>query len=141
MWDTQPAWSADSSQIAFAYTENIPTGDDAWWSGFADKADTNIYLADVRALTSRKLTDFQGTHNRDIAWTPRGNLLMSSTAGSANGAFGLVAVRTATGTGFRVWGGEAGEEIVQPTFFGAIELPGMPRSGVEPDQPTPTTTP
>jgi hypothetical protein len=141
VWDTQPAWSADSSHIAFAYTESIPTSDDAWRTDFSDKADTNIYLADVSAFSSRKLTDFQSTHNRDIAWTPGGNLLMSSTAGSANGAFGLVAVRTATGTAFRVWGGEAGEEIAQPTFFGTIELPGMPRSGIEPDQPTPTTGP
>jgi hypothetical protein len=66
---------------------------------------------------------------------------MSSTAGSANGAFGIVAVRTATGTAFRVWGGEAGEEIVQSTFFEAADLPGMPRSGVEPEQPTPTMRP
>ncbi|HKP54810.1 MAG TPA: hypothetical protein VJ183_19420 [Chloroflexia bacterium] len=141
VWDTQPAWSADSSQIAFAYTESIPTSDDAWSSEFADQADTNIYLADVNALTSHKLTDFQGIHNRDITWTPGGNLLLSSTAGSANGAFGLVAVHTATGTAFRVWAGEAGEELVQPTFFVTADLPGMPRSGVKPDQPTPTIKP
>ncbi|MEO8287065.1 MAG: hypothetical protein ABI670_11595 [Chloroflexota bacterium] len=138
VWDARPAWSADNSQIAFAFTENVPTADDAWSSAFADKADTNIYLANVAARTARKVTNFTAAHNRDVIWTPRGNLLLSSTAHSQNRGFGLIQISPVDGKATTLVSAAQGEALVHPTFFGETELPGIPRTGVEPDQPIPT---
>jgi hypothetical protein len=138
VWDTQPAWSPDSSRIAFAHTESIPTSNDAWWSGFADKANTNIYIADAATNTSRKLTNFTNAHNAGSQWTPAGNLLLSSTANSQDGRFDLMAVSSVDGKATTVISAGQGEGLFDVTFFGVGTLPGMPRSGGELTQPTPS---
>ena len=127
MWDIQPAWSPDSSRIAFAHTDSVPSGDNIW-VGQWDSADTNIDIADVAAHSTRQLTWFAGAHNSGIRWTPAGNLVLSSSAGNSTGAIDLAAISTSDGKLTVLASAAQGEKLLHPLLFGA-ESPGMPRTG------------
>jgi hypothetical protein len=79
-WDVDPAWSSDSSKIAFLRSDSPISEDDIW--SRPDKVSTNIFVASVSDLTPHQLTQFQATNNSDLQWTDGGNLIMASTAGS-----------------------------------------------------------
>lgn len=133
VWDPSPAWSPDSSRIALVRTMAVPAGNNA--SIFeSESADTDIYLATLAGLQVRRLTSFPAAHNRDIQWTPGGNLLVASTYGSRNKAFGLVWVSTMDGSAVRLWTPPPGETFAQSTLFEA-QPSGMPPAGVDPAQP------
>ena len=133
VWDPRPAWSPDSSSIAFARTTAVPAGDNA--SIFeSEKADTNIYVATIDGLKIRQLTSFSGAHNRDIRWTPAGNLLLAATYGSSDKTFGLVWVSATDGSAVRLWTPPPGETFAMFTLFD-LQTPGMPPAGVEPARP------
>ena len=115
VWDRRPAWSPDSSRIAFARTKSVPRGYASIFN--SEKADTDIYIATVTDLKVRQLTSFTGVHNRNIQWTPGGYLLVASSFGSSNETFGFVVVSTTDGTARRLWGPPPGETIVGPALF------------------------
>lgn len=128
IWDPHPAWSPDASQIAFAHADSQPNNDYTDISQ-PEGADTNIYIADTTGtFTSRRLTSFTGTHNSDIQWTPEGNLVLSSTAGSKTGTPGIVAVSTKDGSATMLVSPAPGESLVKPLMFG----PTLPRVGADP---------
>jgi dipeptidyl aminopeptidase/acylaminoacyl peptidase len=133
VWDPRPAWSPDSSRIALVRTTTVPAGNNA--SIFeSEKADTDIYVATIDDLQVRRLTSFSGDHNRGIQWTPGGNLLVASTYGSRNKAFGLVSVSTTDGSATRLWTPPPGETFALSTLFES-QPSGMPPAGVDPGRP------
>jgi hypothetical protein len=138
VWDSQPSWSPDSTQIAFVHADMTPITDNYYWIGDPTQANTNIYVGNIANFTSRQLTSFTGAHNAGIQWTPAGNLLLSSTANSQDGRFDLVAVSSVDGKATTVMGSGQGEGLFDVTFFGTGTLPGMPRSGSEADQTKPS---
>lgn len=81
-WDVDPAWSSDSSKIAFLRSDSAVTDDKVWYDR-PDKVSTNIFVASVSDLTPHQLTQFQATNNSDLQWTDGGNLIMASTLGSS----------------------------------------------------------
>jgi hypothetical protein len=135
VWDTRPAWSPDSSRIAFARTSNIPSGDQVWITQ-PESADTNIYIFDLTARSTRQVTTFTGAHNSSIQWTPSGNLVLASSAGSITGRTDLAAISTTGGNGGKLTtliSARQGEQLLHPLLFGA-GLPGMPGTGADPSQ-------
>lgn len=132
VWDHRPAWSPDSSRIAFARTTVVPSGRASIFQ--SEKADTDIYIATVADLKVHQLTTFTGVHNRDIQWTPGGNLLLASTYGSGNDTFGIVTISATTGATSRLWTPPPGEALTLSTLF-PLEPSGMPGVGADPLQP------
>ena len=128
VWDFHPAWSPDSSRIAFAFSEGAAPNLDNWSVDFTRWFFTDIYIADVPTRTSHKLVDFTGAHNRDIQWTPGGNLVLSSTTGSQSVDFNLIAISTVDGKVTTLVSAKPGEQLVRPLLFVA-ESPGMPSAG------------
>jgi hypothetical protein len=133
VWDTQPAWSPDSARIAFAHTNNVPSGDKVW-VGQPESADTNIFISDLATHTTRPLTNFTGAHNSNVQWTPAGNLVLVSSAGNSNGSSDLVAISTTDGKLTTLVSASRGEQLLHPLLFAAA-LPGVPRTGADPSQP------
>lgn len=133
VWDIRPAWSPDSSRIAFAHTDNAPSGDKDW-VGQPESADTNIYIADLAAHTTRQVTNFTGAHNSNIQWTPAGNLVLNSSAGNSAGRSDIVAVSTTDGKLTTLISAGQNEQVLHPLLFDA-GLPGIPGTGADPNQP------
>lgn len=129
VWDFEPAWSHDSAHIAFAFGQSVSANKDDWSADFATWYYTDIYIADIGTRSSHKLTNFQNAHNRDIQWTPGGNLVLSSTASSRMGGFDLVAVSTVDGKAVTLVSAAPGQRLVRPLLFD-VDLPGMPVTGL-----------
>lgn len=118
-WDVDPAWSSDSSKIAFLRSDE-PNADDLAHYYNPEKLNTNIFFAGVSDLTPHQLTKFQGTNNSDLEWTDGGNLVLASTSGSSNPGTelpNLIAVSGKDGTVTTLVSGSSNEAIEHPTLF------------------------
>lgn len=133
VWDIRPAWSTDSSRIAFIHTDNVPSGDSDW-VGLPTSADTNIYISDLAVHTTRQVTNFTGAHNSNIQWTPADNLVLTSSAGNSGGRSDLVAISTMGGKLTTLISAGQSEQVLHPLLFDA-GLPGIPGTGADPNQP------
>ncbi len=115
VWDVDPAWSIDSSKLAFLRADN-PIGDDNVSFALPEKVSTNIYTADVLTRTPYKLTNTTDVKNSSLQWSAAGNLVLSSTAGSTTNLPGLLAVSTANGASTTLISGDQGEALVHPVL-------------------------
>lgn len=70
-----PDWSPDSQHIAFVYREN---GKDSVADQFANRLESNIYVADVAAGAAQGITTFTGMLTEAPVWSPDGTALAFS---------------------------------------------------------------
>jgi len=116
VWDVDPAWSPDSTQLAFLRADG-PITDNNVSSELPEKVISNIFTAKVSDLTPHQLTKTQGVKNSGLLWTGGGNLMLSSTANSTTGLPMLIAVSTKDGTVTSLFSGDADNSLVCPTLL------------------------
>lgn len=127
-------WSSDSSQIAFLPSEPRPA-EDARSLHHAYDLPSNIYLTSIADKQVRRLTSFSKVSNRQLFWTPSGNLILTSTFGSQTGETGIVTISPQDGSANLVRQASPGEALVALTLFEPQLPTGMPGVGADPDQP------
>ncbi len=114
-WDVAPAWSADSSSIAFLRADG-PVSDYAAYLS-PESVNSNIYITTLNDLAPKQVSNFTSLKNSDLQWTPAGNLLLSSTAGRIDDSPVLVAVSPNDGAVTTLATGSSGEALVCPVIF------------------------
>jgi hypothetical protein len=115
VWDAGAVWSDDGTQIAFLRADE-PVTDYVTYSA-PDNVNTNIYTVHLDDLAPKPLTGFTGVKNSGLQWTPGGNLILSSTSGSADGMPRLVAVSPQDGTSTSVLTSSTGISLTHPILF------------------------
>lgn len=121
VWGLTVPWSFDGSTIAFL-SADLPVSDATAKFDQPEKVNTNIVTVNSDLKLSN-LTSFSGARIKHLAWTPGGNLIVSSNVGSTSDALGIVAVLGADGTAVTLISASSGESLVRPVVFNA---PGSP---------------
>ena len=111
-----PAWAPDGSKIAFLRAVAASNDPDVSYKS-SEKVHSNIFIADLKGLTPSKLTKFSDAKNSGLEWTPDGNIVLSSTAGTINGLPGIIVVYTRDGSTEKLLEGSNGESLVHPVIF------------------------
>ncbi|MDQ3705623.1 MAG: hypothetical protein M3437_10455 [Chloroflexota bacterium] len=111
-----PVWSPDSSQIAFLQADDPENAR----NGKYKEVDSNLFVADANSKKPRKLTAFSKKRNRDVQWTSDGNLLLTSTALSADASLELVSIQAKDGKAVKLSkksSTNSPENVVLPVIF------------------------
>ncbi len=116
VWDVAPAWSLDSSRIAFLRADAPITDIGNVWYKTPEKIDTGIFVANLSDLIPHRLVGSPGK-NSGLQWTPGDNIILSSTIGSSNGLPQLVAIFPDTGATVTLAGSSATGSLTHPLIF------------------------